>query len=103
MDWRDDVHIRTAGHEILHPPVDKSGPAWAAALRVLSEDPLLERIVKEHDPKFGYNLLDGLLEEDLVSALDQLIAERFGAARNPRERWNEVDDGMHPCPPASMG
>jgi hypothetical protein len=40
-------------------------------------------------------LLDGLLEEDLVSALDKLIAERFGAARNPRERWNEVDDGMH--------
>jgi hypothetical protein len=62
---------------------------------VLGRDPLLARIVAEHDPKFGYNTLDGLFEEDLVSAIDQLIAERFGVARNPRERWNEVDDGMH--------
>ena len=36
-----------------------------------------------------------MFEEDLVSALDQLIAERFGIARNPRERWNDVDGGMH--------
>ena len=25
IDWPDDVHIRTAGHEILHPPIDKAG------------------------------------------------------------------------------
>jgi len=24
-----------------------------------------------------------------------LIAERFGVAREPRERWIEVDEGMH--------
>src|SRR5690349_20531993 len=95
IDWPDDVHIRTAGHEILHPPLDKASSAWTSALKVLERDPLLGRIVKEHDPKFGYNSLDGLFEEDLVSALDQLIAERFGVARNPRERWTEVDDGMH--------
>ena len=56
-----------------------------------------------HDPKFGYNILDGLFEEDLVSALDQLIAERFGIARNPRERWNEVDGGMHVLSAALYG
>jgi len=95
IDWPDDVHIRTAGHEILHPPLDKASLAWTTALKVLEKDPLLARIVKEHDPKFGYNSLDGLFEEDLVSSLDQLIAERFGVARKPRERWNEVDDGMH--------
>ena len=95
IDWDDNVHIRTAGHEILHPPLDKKGPAFTAALRVLGRDELLSRIVKEHDPKYGYNSLDGILEEDLVSAIDQLIAERYGVARNPRERWNDVDDGMH--------
>lgn len=95
IDWAEDVHIRTAGHEILHPPLDRKGPAFTAALKVLEQDALLARIVTEHDPKFGYNALDGLLEEDLVSALDQLIAERFGVARNPRDRWNSVDDGMH--------
>lgn len=95
LDWPDEVHIRTAGHEILHPPLAKDGPAFTAALKALGKDRLLETIIKQHDPKFGYNSLDGLLEEDLVSALDQLIAERFGVARNPRERWNDVDDGMH--------
>ena len=95
IDWPDDVHIRTAGHEILHPPLPKTSPAWSAAMKVLGRDPLLSRIVKEHDPKYGYNTLDGLAEEDLVSALDQLIAERFGVARNARERWSDVDDGMH--------
>jgi hypothetical protein len=95
IDWPEDVHIRTAGHEILHPPLDKESVAWKAASEVLKRDPLIARIVKEHDPKFGYNSLDGLFEEDLVSSLDQLIAERFGVARNPRVRWNEVDDGMH--------
>lgn len=95
LDWPDDVHIRTGGHEILHPPIDAKGAASKAALAILSKDPLLTRIVKEHDPKFGYNSIDGILDEDLVSAVDQLIAERFGVARDARERWNSVDDGMH--------
>ena len=103
IDWRDEVHIRTAGHEILHPPLDKDGASWRAALKVLERDDLLARIVATHDPKFGYNSLDGLFEEDLVSALDQLIAERFGVARNPRERWNEVDGGMHVLSAALYG
>ena len=103
IDWPDDVHIRTAGHEILHPPLDKSRPAWTTASKVLAADPLLDRILNEHDAKYGYNSLDGLFEEDLVSAIDQLIAERSGLARNPRERWNEVDDGMHVLSAALYG
>jgi hypothetical protein len=95
VDWADDVHIRTAGHEILHPPIDMDGEAAKTTLAVLASDPVVQRIVKEHDPKFGYNSLEGIFEEDLVSAIDQLIAERFGVARNPRERWNTVDGGMH--------
>lgn len=95
VDWPDEAHMRTAGHEILHPPLDKNGAAFAAALKVLEHDPLIARIIKEHDPKFGYNSLDGLLDEDLVSAIDQLIAERFAVARDARDRWTKVDDGMH--------
>ncbi|HEV2748098.1 MAG TPA: hypothetical protein VGW34_12475 [Allosphingosinicella sp.] len=95
IDWDDDIVIRTAGHELLHPPVRMEGEAAKAALAVLSRDPLLQRIVKEHDPAFGYNSLEGLFDEDLASALDQLIAERLGVARDPAERWTEVDGGMH--------
>ena len=95
IDWGDDIVIRTAGHELLHPPVDMDGKAAEAAMAVLGRDALLQRIVKEHDPAFGYNSLEGLFDEDLASALDQIIAERFGVARDPRERWTEVDGGMH--------
>ncbi|HEX8642179.1 MAG TPA: hypothetical protein VF704_13630 [Allosphingosinicella sp.] len=95
IDWPDEVVIRTAGHELLHPPVDMAGPAAAAALAVLRQDALLRRIVAEHDPAFGYNRLEGLFDEDLASSLDQLIGERLGVARQPAERWNDVDGGMH--------
>ena len=103
LDWPDEAHIRTAGHEILHPPVDPQGAAFKAALAVLERNPLLTRIVKEHDPKYGYNSLGGLLDEDLTSALDQLIGERFGVARDARERWTKVDDGMHVLSAAFYG
>ncbi|HWT13903.1 MAG TPA: hypothetical protein VN231_14210, partial [Allosphingosinicella sp.] len=95
IDWPDEIVIRTAGHELLHPPVAMDGAAAAAALAVLRRDPLVQRIVAEHDPAFGYNSLEGLFDEDLASSLDQLIGERLGVARDPRERWTDVDGGMH--------
>lgn len=95
IDWPDRVVIRTAGHELLHPPVDRNGTAWKAAMAIFRKDPLLARIVAEHDPAFGYNSLEGLADEDLASALDQIIGERLGVARDPAERWTDVDGGMH--------
>lgn len=95
IDWNDAIVIRTAGHELMHPPLNLAGPVARATLAVLSRDALLARIVKEHDPAFGYNSLEGLFDEDLASAIDQIVAERLGFARNPRERWIEVDGGMH--------
>lgn len=103
LDWPDRIVIRTAGHELLHPPVDKAGPAWKAAMAIFGKDPLLARIVAEHDPAFGYNSLDGLADEDLASALDQIIGERLGVARDPAERWTEVDGGMHVLSAAFYG
>lgn len=87
--------VRIAAHEMLHPPVPMDGPAATAALAVLERDALITRIVRDHDPRFGYTTLEALLNEDLAQALDQLISEALGVARNPVDRWRKADDGMH--------
>ena len=95
--------VRIAAHEMLHPPVPLDGPAARAALGVLSKDTLITRIVKEHDPRWGYTTLDGLLNEDLCQALDQLISEALGVGRNPADRWRKSDDGIHVLAAAFYG
>jgi hypothetical protein len=55
----------------------------------------MQSIVNDHDPAFGYNSFEGVLNEDSTSALDQIVSERLGFARDPAERWQTVDDGMH--------
>ncbi|MFZ6184175.1 hypothetical protein [Nannocystis pusilla] len=95
LDYPDETVLRIAAHEILHPPFDVESPAIRDALEVLRRDPLLTRIVAEHDPSFGYTTLDGLFDEDTAEALDQLISERIGVARPAGERWRGADDGMH--------
>jgi hypothetical protein len=87
--------VRIAAHEMLHPPVPMDGPAATAALAALARDPLMVKIVRDHDPRWGYTTLKGLLDEDLVQALDQLISEALGVGRNPADRWRKADDGMH--------
>ncbi|MBH0014637.1 hypothetical protein I6F66_21570, partial [Pseudoalteromonas sp. NZS100_1] len=94
-DWNTAITVRNAGHEMLHPPVVMDGPSAKAALAILAKDPLIPRVVAEHDPKWGYTTLEGLLNEDLAQALDQLIAEALGVARNPSDRWRKSDDGIH--------
>lgn len=87
--------VRIAAHEMLHPPVPMDGPAATAALAALGRDPLITKIVRDHDPRWGYTTLPGLLNEDLCQALDQLISEALGVARNPADRWRKSDDGIH--------
>lgn len=87
--------VRIAAHEMLHPPVPMDGPAARAALAVFERDPLIMKIVREHDPRWGYTTLSGLVDEDLAQALDQLISEALGVARKPADRWRRSDDGMH--------
>ena len=94
-DYNTATTVRIAAHEMLHPPVPMDGPAAKAALTAFEKDPLIMRIVREHDPQWGYTTLDGLLDEDLAEALDQLISEALGVARNPADRWRKADDGMH--------
>ncbi|WP_147444280.1 MULTISPECIES: hypothetical protein [Corallococcus] len=93
--YSDALIIRNAAHEILHPPFDATHPSILAALEVLRRDPLLPRIVADHDPAFGYTTLEGLFDEDTAEALEQLITERLGVAVPARERWRKADDGMH--------
>lgn len=87
--------VRIAAHEMLHPPLPMDGVVARAALAVLARDPLIPRIVADHDPQWGYTTLDGMLNEDMAQALDQLISEALGVARNPADRWRKADDGIH--------
>lgn len=95
VDYPDELTIRIAGHEILHPPFDMEGPTAKAAIATLEKDPLIVRVLKEHDPAFGYNTMEGILNEDTVQAMDQIIAERLGVSAPPAKRWGDADDGMH--------
>jgi hypothetical protein len=95
VDYPDELTIRISGHEILHPPFPMEGPTAKAAIATLEKDPLIVRILKEHDPAFGYNTMEGILNEDTVQALDQIVAERLGVSIPPAKRWANADDGMH--------
>ena len=95
VEYADELVIRNADHEILHPPFPMDGPVAKAALAVLNRDPLLTRIVAEHDPSFGYNSMEGILNEDTVQALEQIVSERLGVAAPPAVRWKVSDGGMH--------
>jgi hypothetical protein len=87
--------VRIAAHEMLHPPVVMEGSAATAALAVLKQDALFTKIVRDHDPSLGYTTIEGVLNEDLAQALDQLISEALGVGRNPADRWRGQDEGMH--------
>lgn len=93
--YSDQAMVKTAAHEVLHPPFDMAGPAAKACLAVLEKDPLFARILAEKDPASGYNTLEGVLNEDTVQALDQIVQERLGFALPPKERWTKSDQGMH--------
>lgn len=94
-DYSTEITLRIAAHEMLHPPFPLDGKVAKSAMAVLEKDELITRIVREHDRRWGYNSLDGYLNEDACQALDQLIGEAIGVARMPAERWRKADDGMH--------
>lgn len=103
FDYPVETVVRIVAHEMLHPPFPMDGPAAKAALAVLDKDPLMQRVLKEHDPGFGYNSMEGILNEDTVEALDQIVSERLGVARDPAERWSTADAGMHVLAAALYG
>lgn len=97
------VLVLTAAHELLHPPIDMQGDTAHGLLAELGRDPLLARIVAEKPRDSGYNSLEGLVEEDIVQALDQIIQEGVGFGRPPAQRWTQADDGIHVLAAALYG
>jgi hypothetical protein len=84
---------RICAHELLHHRVD-----WSRLRDVVSavgKDPIAGRRFRERDRHAGYNSLVALAEEGLTRALDQVVAEELGVAKDPRERWFFEDDGLH--------
>ena len=61
----------------------------------LRQDPWVTSIVEDHDPRYGYNSFEGVVDEDSTQALDQIVSERMGFARDPATRWQQADGGMH--------
>ena len=89
------TQLRTAAHEILHPPFDLEDDPLFARLAELEADPWMRSIVDNHDPAFGYNSFQGVVNEDSTQALDQIVSEQLGVARDPATRWQGADGGMH--------
>ncbi len=93
MEPRDFLLI--AAHEIFHPPFDLKDEELLRRLQPLEADPWVQSIVNNHDPAYGYNSFMGVINEDSTQALDQIVSERLGFAREPAKRWQRADGGMH--------
>ncbi len=93
------IVMRNAIHEMMHPPYDAADPAVTSAIESLRGDSFLMEKVQHHDPSFGYNTLEGFVEEDCVQALEQNVAEQFDRdgdlKGNPQKYWTQQDGGMH--------
>ena len=95
LNWSPTIVVRTAIHELMHPPFDHDAPKVRAALSRLQQVAWIQEAFLNHDPVYGYNSWAGYVEENCVRALDQVIAESFGIARPADERWAQEDGGMH--------
>jgi hypothetical protein len=99
----DQTMVLTAAHENLHPPIDMKGATARDCITLLEKDPLLGRILREKSKDSGYNSIEGLLDEGLVQALDQIIQERLGFGRPAAQRWLQADEGIHVLAAALYG
>jgi len=90
-----ETQLRIAAHEIFHPPFDNSDADLLRLLEPLENDPWMISIVEDHNPGFGYNSFLGVVNEDSTKALDQIVSERLGFARDMGQRLRHSDDGMH--------
>jgi hypothetical protein len=97
-----EVTIKTALHELLHPPFPRVGEI-DQRLSVLEADPFFQRLLKEHDPSFGYLDARDLTEEDCAEAIDVAVSSEHGLLTDLRtgatvgipEFVRTHDDGFH--------
>ncbi len=95
LTWSPTIVVRVAAHELMHPPFDHDAPEIQEALTKLSEQSWLYEAFLNRNPQYGYNTWADYVEENCVRALDQVIGESFGIARDASERWRVEDEGMH--------
>lgn len=94
--WPFNIVIRTAAHEMMHPPYDyKNDNELKELIESFRADEFVMDKVENHNKSLGYNTLEGLFEEDCVQSLDQLIAEELGLGNDAAKRWQESDEGIH--------
>jgi hypothetical protein len=100
-DYPVETTIKTALHELLHPPFTRSGEL-DQRLTALERDPFFQQLLKDHDPHFGYTEAGGLTEEDCAESIDVLVSERHGLlvtgkgrALTGAEYFAGHDDGLH--------
>ena len=89
------IQLRTATHEMFHPPFERGDHSVYERLEELREDPWMQSILTGHDPAIGYNTFPELLDESATQALDQIVADRMGFDQGPGARWRTADGGMH--------
>ncbi|HET8846120.1 MAG TPA: hypothetical protein VFN35_31950, partial [Ktedonobacteraceae bacterium] len=87
--------VRNAVHELFHPPFDRQSDGVQACISELKNDPFLMETFVNHNPDYGYNTFEGLIEEGCVRTLEQLVNEKLGIAKDVRERWRTDDEGLH--------
>jgi hypothetical protein len=90
-----ETQLRTATHEIFHPPFERGDMSIYAALEELRLDPWMMSILNDHDPSLGYNTFPELLDESSTQALEQIVSNRMGFGWGPGARWRTTDGGMH--------
>jgi len=95
------IVLHSAIHEAMHPPWSREDAAVRRSIEILGRDRLILDKVAHHDPSFGYNSPSGLIEEDSVQALEQIVSEDFGAGRWARWYWFQQDGGIHVLAPAA--
>lgn len=94
--WPLQVVLNDAIHEMLHPPYNaEADSGLGLAINGLRESSFVMDKVENHNVSLGYNTLEGLIEEDVVQAFEQILAENAGIAENPGERWRASDEGIH--------
>ena len=89
------IQLRTATHEMFHPPFERGDHSVYERLDELRTDAWMQSILTGHDPAIGYNTFPELLDESATQALDQIVADRMGFDQGPGARWRTSDGGMH--------
>jgi hypothetical protein len=96
IDWPFKIALRTAVHEMMHPPFDLVHDfSLKEAVYIFKNDKFLMDKVRNHDPALGYNTFESFFEEDCVQAIEQIINEKLEIHMDPHKRWKEADNGMH--------